>query len=133
MERHCISNKEEFRKVCQHLKDIFEFAKGISKNSNMKAFYSLSHEWPAIEFQFSRAFDKQKRYYIKKIIILTLRDYEYPPVYKLSAIISNDYGYEENPEGYISKCHLCLDIRKHIIEKTDEFSELVPKEFYNRI
>ena len=47
--------------------------------------------------------------------------------------ISNDYGYKENPEGYISKCHLCVDIRKHIIEKTDEFSELAPVEFYHMI
>ena len=47
--------------------------------------------------------------------------------------ISKDYGYKENSEGYISKCHLCVDIRKHIVEKTDEFSELAPLEFYHMI
>jgi MoaA/NifB/PqqE/SkfB family radical SAM enzyme len=47
--------------------------------------------------------------------------------------ISKEYGYEESPEGYISKCHLCLDVRKHIIKKTGEFSELAPLEFYRMI
>ncbi len=41
-----------------------------------------------------------------------------------------EYGYKEREEGYISKCHLCLDIRKHIIEQTDEFRELKPRDFY---
>lgn len=47
--------------------------------------------------------------------------------------ISKDYGYKECPGGYISKCHLCLDIRKHIVGKTDEFSELAPHKFYYMI
>ena len=41
------------------------------------------------------------------------------------------FGYKEH-EGYISKCHLCLDVRKHIAQKTDEFKELRPREFYYR-
>jgi hypothetical protein len=40
-----------------------------------------------------------------------------------------DYGYGESPEGYVSKCHLCLDIRKYLVLKKD-FSELTPGEFY---
>jgi hypothetical protein len=39
------------------------------------------------------------------------------------------FGYKEH-EGYISKCHLCLDVRRHIAQKTDEFEELRPREFY---
>jgi hypothetical protein len=42
------------------------------------------------------------------------------------------FGYKED-EGYISKCHLCLDVRKHIAQKTDEFKELRPREFYYRL
>ena len=42
------------------------------------------------------------------------------------------FGYEER-EGYISKCHLCLDARTHIAQKTDEFKELIPREFYYRL
>lgn len=45
----------------------------------------------------------------------------------------NEFDYEENSDGYVSKCHLCLDIRKHIAERTDEFKTLKPKEFYSRI
>lgn len=44
--------------------------------------------------------------------------------------IAISLGYKENNEGYISKCHLCTDIRKYLIEKTDKFSELSPKEYY---
>ncbi|HDN01684.1 MAG TPA: radical SAM protein [Candidatus Bathyarchaeota archaeon] len=49
---------------------------------------------------------------------------------KLFEYASKEYGYKERREGYISKCHLCLDVRKHIIEQTDEFRELKPKDFY---
>lgn len=40
------------------------------------------------------------------------------------------FGYQELPRGYVSRCHLCVDIRKHILQRTDEFKELRPKEFY---
>jgi len=40
------------------------------------------------------------------------------------------FGYQEQDDGYVSKCHLCLDVRKHIAQKTDEFKELRPREFY---
>lgn len=42
---------------------------------------------------------------------------------------AKDFGYKESKEGYISKCDLCLDIRKHLLAKK-EFDELRPKEFY---
>lgn len=44
--------------------------------------------------------------------------------------IGKKYGYQETNNGYISKCHLCLDIRKHIIANTTEFTELAPRQFY---
>lgn len=40
-----------------------------------------------------------------------------------------EYGYVESKSGYLSKCDLCLDIRKHLALK-DKFEELEPKEFY---
>ena len=44
-----------------------------------------------------------------------------------------EFGYRESESGYISKCHLCVDIRRHISEETDEFKELRPKEFYRNL
>ena len=40
------------------------------------------------------------------------------------------FGYEDHEEGYISKCHLCLDVRKQTARNTDQFKELRPREFY---
>ncbi|NVM04828.1 MAG: 4Fe-4S cluster-binding domain-containing protein [Candidatus Helarchaeota archaeon] len=40
-----------------------------------------------------------------------------------------DFGYVESQSGYLSKCDLCLDIRKHLISKQN-FDELKPKDFY---
>lgn len=43
-----------------------------------------------------------------------------------------EFNYVEREGGYISKCDLCLDIRKHIALRVgrDEFPELAPREFY---
>ncbi|MEM3586711.1 MAG: hypothetical protein QXO71_05240, partial [Candidatus Jordarchaeaceae archaeon] len=49
---------------------------------------------------------------------------------KLYTLGVKEFGYNKCGEGYISKCHLCLDIRKHIAQKTKEFKELSPREFY---
>ncbi len=40
-------------------------------------------------------------------------------------------NYEELRVGYVSKCHLCLDIRKHLSVNSN-FDELNPKEFYKQ-
>ncbi len=48
----------------------------------------------------------------------------------LYELAKKEYNYIELPEGYISKCHLCVDIRKHIVQQTNKFKELQPKEFY---
>ncbi|MBN2514562.1 MAG: radical SAM protein [Deltaproteobacteria bacterium] len=45
---------------------------------------------------------------------------------------AGDYGYEESPDGYVSRCHLCLDIRKSLVSKRD-FRELTPGEFYSHL
>jgi len=42
---------------------------------------------------------------------------------------AKDFGYNESTEGYVSKCHLCVDIRKHLVTK-EGFEELRPREFY---
>ena len=43
-----------------------------------------------------------------------------------------DYGYKEDSAGYLSKCDLCLSIRKHLIKKK-KFKELQPLQFYNHV
>jgi hypothetical protein len=43
-----------------------------------------------------------------------------------------DKGYREDQEGYLSKCHLCVDIRKHLAQNGD-YIELQPVEFYERL
>lgn len=48
----------------------------------------------------------------------------------LYTLAVESFGYEELPEGYVSKCHVCFDIRRRIISKTDKFKELNPPEFY---
>jgi hypothetical protein len=45
---------------------------------------------------------------------------------------ATDSGYPELPEGYISKCHLCLDIRKFLVSTAD-YPELKPAEFYDQL
>ncbi|MFB0533316.1 MAG: radical SAM protein [Desulfatiglandales bacterium] len=42
---------------------------------------------------------------------------------------AKDFGYQESGEGYLSKCHLCLHLRKYLVSKKD-FEELNPREFY---
>ncbi|MFQ3550277.1 MAG: radical SAM protein, partial [Armatimonadota bacterium] len=36
-------------------------------------------------------------------------------------------------DGYAGKCHLCMDIRKHLVSCEAPYSELTPTEFYSRI
>ncbi len=48
----------------------------------------------------------------------------------LAAFASSRHGFQEDPEGYIAKCHLCLDIRRHLVRTGAAFSELQPKDFY---
>ncbi len=42
------------------------------------------------------------------------------------------FDYDTRDDGYISKCDLCLDIRKHLLF-ADDFEELAPKGFYTHL
>lgn len=45
----------------------------------------------------------------------------------------HEHGYEALAGGYISKCHLCVDIRAHIATQTTQYQELQPSLFYHRL
>jgi hypothetical protein len=45
--------------------------------------------------------------------------------------LGREYGYADRA-GYISKCHLCLDIRRHLA-RHGEFAELQPRELYEHL
>jgi hypothetical protein len=45
---------------------------------------------------------------------------------------AGDLGYVEIKDGYYSKCHLCVDIRKYLTTK-GYFKELKPVEFYSHL
>ena len=47
--------------------------------------------------------------------------------------LAKDFGYKDLPEGYVSACHLCLDLRKHLVQETDQFQELQPRQLYSHI
>lgn len=42
------------------------------------------------------------------------------------------HGYYELTDGYFSKCHFCIDIRKHLAEVAT-FQELSPLQFYQHV
>lgn len=41
-----------------------------------------------------------------------------------------EFNYAERPDGYISKCDLCLDMRRQMVQGSGRFAELSPVEFY---
>jgi hypothetical protein len=45
---------------------------------------------------------------------------------------ATEQGYQESAEGYFSKCHLCMDLRKHLA-LTGDYPELSPREFYTQL
>jgi hypothetical protein len=45
---------------------------------------------------------------------------------------AKDFGYQEYGGGYLSKCDLCLDIRRFLVTQGD-FEELRPKGFYEHL
>ena len=62
----------------------------------------------------------------------------YPPLvealiergpYGLFELAQEEYGYQPMLEGYTGKCHLCVDVRRHLVE-TGDFAELRPPGFY---
>ena len=49
--------------------------------------------------------------------------------YKLYEFAREKYGYSALENGYVEKCHLCVDVRKHL-NSQGEFYELQPSRFY---
>jgi len=45
---------------------------------------------------------------------------------------AKEQGYTERKEGYFSRCHLCADIRRHLVRNGD-YPELQPREFYEHL
>jgi hypothetical protein len=65
----------------------------------------------------------------------------YPPLievlvergpYGLSELAREGHGYQPLAEGYTGKCHLCVDVRRRLVEVGD-FIELRPREFYGNV
>ena len=45
----------------------------------------------------------------------------------------SEHGYTPRPEGYIAKCHLCVDIRRYLWDRGFRPPELAPAEFYQHL
>lgn len=52
--------------------------------------------------------------------------------YGLSLYAMDKFDYETRSVGYAGKCHLCVDVRRHLVEQ-GEFPELQPHGFYEQI
>jgi len=52
---------------------------------------------------------------------------------ELHDLAVGDLGYVPKARGYVSKCHLCVDIRRRLAFSGDRFAELRPREFYSRL
>lgn len=66
---------------------------------------------------------------------------QYPPLiallvergpYGLFELARDDYGYPPPPDGYAGKCHLCVDVRRHLIQ-AGTWQELAPSVFYEHL
>jgi hypothetical protein len=47
-------------------------------------------------------------------------------------VFAEEHGYRQRASGYLSKCHLCADIRRFLVGVGD-YPELVPREFYDQL
>jgi len=55
-------------------------------------------------------------------------------VHGLFELAVSDYAFAPSPGGYISKCDLCLDIRRYlVVEKKTENLEMQPLQFYENL
>ncbi len=50
--------------------------------------------------------------------------------YGLGCYAQKEWGFVPNPKGYAGKCHLCVEVRKYLVDAEAPFSELAPREFY---
>ena len=48
-------------------------------------------------------------------------------------LAKKEHAYQEREDGYIGKCHLCIDVRKHIVETGGRYKELAPRFFYDSL
>ncbi len=71
-------------------------------------------------------------------ILADLRAEHYPPLievlvrrgpFGLFKMAQERYAYQPLAGGYVGKCHLCVDVRRHLVETAD-FTELRPRGFY---
>jgi hypothetical protein len=71
-------------------------------------------------------------------LLVDFSEGRYPPLieilvergpYGLCELAEDRYVYSQLPEGYAGKCHLCVDVRRHLFE-TGDFPELRPPGFY---
>jgi len=71
-------------------------------------------------------------------LLADFRAGRYPPLvevlvkqgpYGLCRLAEREFGYSLLAEGYTGKCHLCVDVRRHLVERSD-FAELRPPGFY---
>jgi hypothetical protein len=53
--------------------------------------------------------------------------------YALYQLAVERFGYTALEEGYVGKCHLCVDVRRWIKQHTSEFAELAPDRFYDNL
>ncbi|MCJ7621996.1 MAG: hypothetical protein MUO76_00725, partial [Anaerolineaceae bacterium] len=51
--------------------------------------------------------------------------------YGLFRLAQDSYGYVPLQEGYVDKCHLCVDVRRYLVQASC-FPELEPKGFYEQ-
>lgn len=49
--------------------------------------------------------------------------------YGLMQMAQDNYGFEPDPEGYVSKCDLCFQVRKCLLQEK-KWPELAPEDFY---
>jgi hypothetical protein len=74
-------------------------------------------------------------------LLNNIRSGRYPPLvaelidggpYGLVAMAHERYGYQPLPGGYAGKCHLCVDVRRHLVG-LNTFPELRPPGFYDHV
>jgi hypothetical protein len=72
-------------------------------------------------------------------VLDALRSGRYPPLlglliergpYGLMQLAQSEHGYEALADGYVGKCHLCVDVRRHLAASTG-YAELRPRAFYD--
>jgi hypothetical protein len=63
----------------------------------------------------------------------------YPPLvetliehgpFGLFKLAQQQYSYKPATDGYTGKCHLCVDVRRCLVD-ADDFAELCPRGFYD--